>query len=71
LINEITNEEKGDFNSVKNYLYGYCDWMIETKYESDPIRITVLGEEKGVDIEFLDIKSKVEGFTHFLTFYTK
>jgi len=71
LINEITNEEKGDFNSVKNFLYGYCDWLIETKYESDPIRITVLGEEKGVDIEFLDTKSEVEGFTHFLIFYTK
>ncbi|PWG78058.1 hypothetical protein DDR33_24270 [Pararcticibacter amylolyticus] len=64
---------KGELADARNKLTGYCDWAIETIWDSKLVRITLLGA--GNEIEYLpntkEVSNRITGFTHILTFYQK
>jgi len=64
---------KGELADVRAKLEGYCDWYIETIWDEQPMKITLLGTgdliERLPENE-LTIK-RIVGFSHTLTFYQK
>ena len=60
----------GDFYSIRNTLYGYCNWSVESKWGDKVIRWNILndtGKEETEELDYTDIP----GFTHILTYYSK
>lgn len=60
----------GDFYSIRNTLYGYCNWSVESKWGDKVMRWNILddtGKEETEELNFTDIS----GFTHILTYYSK
>jgi hypothetical protein len=60
--------EKGAMGGIRNNLYGFCNWSVETIIEEKAVRINILKDENTNEIEFLTPLS-VDGFKHILTFY--
>ena len=60
----------GDFYSIRNTLYGYCNWSVESKWGDKVMRWNILndtGKEETEELDYTDIP----GFTHILTYYSK
>ena len=60
----------GDFYSIRNTLYGYSNWSVESKWEDKALRWNILddtGKEEIEELYFTDIP----GFTHIITYYYK
>ena len=60
----------GDFYSIRNTLYGYCNWSVESKWGDKVMRWNILndtGKEEAEELDYTDIP----GFTHILTYYSK
>lgn len=60
----------GDFHSIRNTLYGYCNWSVESKWGDKVMRWNILDDtskEETEELYFTDIP----GFTHILTYYSK
>lgn len=62
--------EKGTIGSIKNKLFGYCDWSIESKFENGSFRINLLKDNNEPEFEKLAIENSI-GTIHTLTFYYK
>jgi hypothetical protein len=69
VINKLNNKG-GDFYSIRNCLYGYCNWSVETLWNEKPFRWNILKDSEKSDIEELQ-SSTLPGFTHILTYYNK
>lgn len=63
----------GQLYSIRNHLFGYCDWHIETIWDEKPVRVHFLKE----GMKYNKIEAQVDelttltypGFAHTLTFY--
>lgn len=62
-------QEKGNMGKIKEKLYGYCHWSVETLIEDTPTKVNILRERDFPEYEI--IEPKPDGFTHILTFYYK
>lgn len=60
----------GDFYSIRNTLYGYCNWSVESKWGDKVMRWNILNDTGKEETEALDY-TDIPGFTHILTFYSK
>lgn len=58
----------GDFGTIRNWLNGYCEWSVESKWDGIPARWNILKEIDTPEIEKMS-DLEVVGFTHILTFY--
>lgn len=64
------NEGGGDFYSIKNTLYGYCNWSVESKWGAETKRWNIL-DDTGKEPEETLKSPDIPGFTHILTYYYK
>lgn len=62
------NGEKGAMGGIKNNLFGYCNWSIETMIDGTPYRVNILKDKNSPSYEKLN-QENVLGFTHILTYY--
>lgn len=60
----------GDFYSIRNTLYGYCNWSVESKWGDKVMRWNILNDTGKEETEELD-NIDIPGFTHVLTYYSK
>lgn len=70
---EKYRQHGGHLWEVREKLFGYCDWHIETIWDKQPVRVHLLREgmkANKVDVEVETLNSiPLLGFTHTLTFY--
>lgn len=60
----------GDFHSIRNTLYGYCNWSVESKWGDKVMRWNILDDTSKEETEELNF-TDIPGFTHVLTYYSK
>lgn len=68
-INKFKNGG-GDFVGIKNTLFGYCNWSVESIWDGNAKRWNILEDNGLPEIEDIEVPS-VMGFTHILTYYSK
>jgi hypothetical protein len=66
-------QEKGNMGNIKEKLYGYCHWSVETMIDDVPTKVNILKEKGTPEYEIIKYETEElkEGFTHILTFYYK
>ncbi len=72
-LDEVLSKFKnggGDFFSIKNTLYGYCNWTVESKWGDKVMRWNILDDTGKEETEELS-STDIPGFTHILTYYSK
>jgi len=69
LIKDWLALEKGNMGKIAGLLQGYFHWSVITKINDKPVKVNILREKGTPEQEDIDDVSKVEGFTHILTFY--
>lgn len=60
----------GDFYSIRNTLYGYCNWSVESKWGDKVMRWNILDDTNKEETEVI-YSTDIPGFTHILTYYSK
>lgn len=62
---------KGSMGGIRENLYGYCNWSVETRIkdgdQEKDVRINILRDDDRPVID--EPSSKIVGFKHILTFY--
>ena len=74
VFEKYTRQHGGHLWEIREKLFGYCDWYIETVWDKKPVRIHLLREgmktnQSTTEVEFLDSITR-PGFTHTFTFYS-
>lgn len=64
------NDGGGDLIGIKNTLYGYCNWSVESKWGDKVLRWNILDDTGKDEIEEVS-STDIPGFTHILTYYSK
>lgn len=59
----------GDLNSVKNHLWGLCNYEIVAVFSSGAYRKIILTDKTDEINKNFELENDVEGFTHILKFY--
>lgn len=63
-------EGKGDFYTIRNIFSGYCNWVVESKWQNKALRWNILTDTDIEEVEEI-ADSDISGFTHILTYYSK
>ncbi|WP_143394606.1 hypothetical protein [Flavobacterium branchiophilum] len=61
---------KGTIGEIKEKLFGYCNWSIESKFDNGHYRINLLKDTNDPDFELISNENCI-GTKHILTFYYK
>ena len=61
---------KGTIGEIKEKLFGYCNWSIESKFDNGHYRINLLKDANVPDFELISNENCI-GTKHILTFYYK
>lgn len=62
--------DKGGMGGIRNNLFGYCNWTVETLVDKQPHRFNILTDLDIPEVEII-AKETVTGFKHILKFYYK
>lgn len=65
-----SGEDSGQFNVIKKYLRGYCNWSVEALWDGVPKRWNILTDDGRPELESME-NTDLIGFTHILTYYSK
>jgi hypothetical protein len=68
----LESPNPGDFGEIRKLCFGYCNWSVETKWDTEWKMWNILDDKGKDEIEPLEhAPQRFAGFTHILTFYQK